>query len=321
MTADRVRYVERQPLGAADLTAEQEFRIGQRRRHEQAAHGTPAELTGASVDTPGRTARLGLGSDFVVSVGDAERIRVTPERAVLTGDTRVGGTLRIGKRLAFPDAAPVPAGPSPWRIYRTEGRLRLEINHPGTAGDPALHTFGAGGALTVGSDGTTRIRGNLTVEGGRVEGPVQPDISDPRLGAVLLQSWSIANSSAGRALDERYNNALSVSVGPDEIPPPTPGAALTVRVQNDGRDPLTDVIMAGEVRITNAANTVSTHAISGQFGALAKDQTKDTDRNIGLIPGAYTVTVTVLARATGPEQAVVNGFTTSTWQIVVGGIP
>lgn len=433
MNGERVHYRERQPLRAADLVAEQRFRLAQRHRHDHTRHrrgivsglalvagpaglviqpglaidgdgrglvvenacvigypelyraGNPVDvwllaedgrtmvgltpagnldqqrpevylgrvtragaghdvsaqhrryagLTGWAVVAPDRRTRMNLDAAyagdprrFVIATGPdgrTERIRIDRDgRAALTGNTVVRG-VRLephGGRpsgLGFPEPADPPEAAAPWRISRIAAAgadtLRVEIGHPGTGGDPALHTVAIGTRakplLTTSADGITTVHGHLSVGGGIVEGPVTPDISDPRLGALLLGAWSTANATAGLKLDERYRGALTVTARQQGQP-----NGYGVSAKNTGKVPLGPVVLAASA--ATAAGQSSYVVV--RAATLAVGATLSTSGAVTLPPvaGQHRVEVTAVAVGVGPADTRFHQSTSQEWTVVVG---
>jgi hypothetical protein len=207
-----------------------------------------AGLMGEAVTSPAGRARIQVGADragdrrrFVVALDDApgrfaDRISIDNDGAVrLSGDAAIEGPLTVATRAGracgtdFQPLAAVPKAAAPWRVYRAafeqdglaHDQMRFEIGHPGSKGDPSRYAFVIGAVdadgtfiphLTTTADGITTINGDLRVEGVVVDGPVQADITDPRLATALLTTWLAASATANASLDQRYSGALEVKI-------------------------------------------------------------------------------------------------------------
>jgi hypothetical protein len=165
------------------------------------------------------------GRIFAVTLANAagkliERVGIDREgNTFITGNTTVKKSLtdvnsnelhvRVGpaRLLNFRPLAATPAAAAPWQIYRTSVKenkrpiqqLRFEIAHPGDKAAPELSRLVIGkraagvfsACFTVSADCTLTIEGDVNVGGQLVEGPVQPDATDPRFAGLLAQNWLV----------------------------------------------------------------------------------------------------------------------------------
>ena len=121
-----------------------------------------------------------------------------------------------------------------WQLYRTAlpsapperpfavDELRIETFHPGEQGDPTRSAWVLGLAaaersviaelLTVRSDGTVIVTGDLHVEGHLIEGAIPADLEDERFRDELLGRWTKGITLAGTEVDAYYELPLDVSV-------------------------------------------------------------------------------------------------------------
>ncbi|MCG8353893.1 MAG: hypothetical protein MI924_39515 [Chloroflexales bacterium] len=153
-------------------------------------------------------------------------------------------SVRFDPPLALPDAA------RPRQIYRTDvpgdqektRQLRIEIQNPGQAGDPARQQFVIGAwseeqlqfqpCLTVSADCTVTVHGDLNIEGQVVESPIDANLEDPRF---------VANQTAQELLTEMGATGLAVTLdAPVSI---QPGATLsyTMTLTNSSGVRITDI--------------------------------------------------------------------------------
>jgi hypothetical protein len=120
-----------------------------------------------------------------------------------------------------------PEEAAPWQMYHTLvpqeeqptfDQLRIEIGHPADKGNPSLHRLVIGHVdvydqetftpcLTATADCNVFIHGNLGIEGPLVEGPIKPDLSDPRFGAAVLGSWLSGLTTGGAQVDAFYSGS------------------------------------------------------------------------------------------------------------------
>lgn len=133
--------------------------------------------------------------------------------------------------LGFDALKSAPEEAAPWQMYRAElkdenaqkQQLRFELFHPGGEGDPALSQWIIGGEtggiadsfgslLSVRADGTVVMRGDVTVQGHYIEGPVPLDFNDPRFRDELLTRWSKGLTTASQEVDAFYAVILDIDI-------------------------------------------------------------------------------------------------------------
>lgn len=203
---------------------------------------------------------------FAVSLANAagksiERVGIDRDgNTFITGNTTVKKSLtatnssdlhvRVGpaRMLRFRPLAATPAAAAPWKIYRTSVKenlpnqqqrtiqqLRFEIAHPGDKAAPELSWLAIGKrdaagvftpCFTVSADCTLTIEGDLRVDGQLVEGPVQPDATDPRFAGLIAQEWLV-----GTAIGETGATTGTIQIIATETNG-TPMPNLSVRIEN-----------------------------------------------------------------------------------------
>jgi hypothetical protein len=232
-----------------------------------------AGLVGESVRNPRGSEGLRIGGDaggVAVELRDAAGTLTEPLSVDAAGDTTVradtalSGELSIAGigadagGLSLTPLAATPEAPAPWRAYRTvvtEGQatldqLRLEVGHPGDKGDPLRYALGIGSAradgtferyLTLMSNCTVVVDGDVSVEGLVSYGPLAADPDNPRFRSAVLLRWMRGITQAGSSLDQGYAAELSVSelsLGADDV---TRQVTLDVTLTNTGPVPISSV--------------------------------------------------------------------------------
>ena len=196
----------------------------------------------------GNVDRLVLGRDGDLTLTGRSRLSAAVTSA-LEGD----GNLVLFGTAPDENAAgigldPLSATPEtalPWQCYRTAveltqgeqtikvNQLRFETFHPGEEGDPArarwavrqLDGTAFKSLLSVRSDGTVIVDGNLRVEGQLIEGAIPADVEDERFRDELLERWTKGLTLAGTEVDAYYELPLNV-----ELERSVSGSAVTYKV-------------------------------------------------------------------------------------------
>lgn len=237
-----------------------------------------AGAAGAAVSAPQGTSRLALGRDGTVAVTvagapSAPALVGNADTTTASGDANVRGALTVGPGAAGATTAarldlqsgPVPAGASPWSLYRTASggeELRLELPAPPAGPNPTQKAASVGATdgggfvrgVSVLTDGTVVINGNLQIDGRLATAPAPVDASDPRLAQALVQNFVRGAQAATETLEELYTgelalDELSVSRSGEEI-------ACSVTVRNTGAVALTAIsVTAGAWPVGSAAGT------------------------------------------------------------------
>ena len=167
------------------------------------------------------------------------------------------------------DALPeLPEAAAPWQIYHavvaeeeaengeTHDELRVELFHPGDAGEPANYQLVIGHrdgetfhpCLTVRADCTVVVNGRLRVEGQVAQGPIPLDPSDPRFNAAVLESWLSGTAAGSAALDCLYDPApLELTVAAASGIQLGESLAYSLTVRNASSCPLQPVQVVGNL--------------------------------------------------------------------------
>jgi hypothetical protein len=151
------------------------------------------------------------------------------------------------------------------------------------------------------------------VTGGIVENPVKPDIADPRLGALLLQTWALANAAASREVDDRYHNVLTVTARAITDAGADPGA-FGIFVRNTGSFPIHAMVVAASLVAAPGPGEASVLARSE---TLAPGDVLSTGGAITPPPGKHTVTAVVLVTGLGPDGSQIQNIDTHTFPIEI----
>ena len=213
----------------------------------------------------------------------------------------MGGAVRPAG--GAPDAA------APWRLYRTPAggeaagveQLRFEIGHPGDKGDPKRYRLVIGGVdregsfqpcLTVRSDCTVIVHGELVAEQLVIQGPAKADPSDPRLTTELTRQWLENLVATGVNLDAELKAKLEVTV---ELPATVQEGqtmTYTVTVGNAGPVELRGVTITEIVTIAGVAHSSQTKRHDQPLPPNGKLQTTS---DVLVPPGTATKTLEVVA--------------------------
>jgi hypothetical protein len=208
-----------------------------------------AGLVGESVRHPRRGEALRVGGDeggVAVRLREADGAWREPLAVDAAGDTTVRGDTKLDGELAvsgtgnragglsFSGVAAIPEEAAPWSVYRvvaeeggrTLSQLRIEVGHPGDKGDPFRYGLGVGSvndqgdferALTLMSNCTVVVGGDMEVEGLVSYGPLAADPDDPRFSAAVLLRYIRGITQGAASLDQTYGAEMSLT-----------GLALTV---------------------------------------------------------------------------------------------
>jgi hypothetical protein len=242
-----------------------------------------AGAIGSAVSTPAGTSRITFGQtgsvSFTVAGGTAPAVGVDARGTTVTGDAVLDGALTLGavdsaapagpRRLVL-RSKPFSPGPSPWSLYRTSvpatkptattpgtpafEDLRIELPAPPAGPDPTQRavSVGVGGTgnsfartLSVLTDGTVLINGDLHVRGRLATAPAQLDPSDPRVRQALLANFIGGVQAGTGALEEQYTGRLGLSklqldLADGEI-------ACTVSLDNIGAVVVENITVTGAV--------------------------------------------------------------------------
>ena len=202
-----------------------------------------AGLVGESLRNPRGGEGLRVGGDeggFAMQLRDATGALTEPLSVDATGDTTIRadtgltgeltitGPVDAAGGLSFTPLAAPPDAAAPWRAYRavvTDGgrtlnQLRLEVGHPGDKGDPLRYALGIGSVdangdfdryLTLMSNCTVVVSGDVKVEGLVSYGPLAADPDDPRFRSAVLLRWMRGITQASSSLDQGYAAELELS--------------------------------------------------------------------------------------------------------------
>jgi hypothetical protein len=210
---------------------------------------TYAGAIGSAVSAPQGGSRIAFGRTGSVSVsvaGETEpAISVDAGGTTAAGDARVAGSLTVGVpggpgspgsfALAL-RSQPASAGASPWALRRasvpaiaptatTPGtpafeELRIALPAPPTGPDPTQQAVSVGAqdsgdgfarTLSVLTDGTVLINGDLHITGRLATAPASVDASDPRMRQALLANFVRGVQAGTGALEEQYTGRLALT--------------------------------------------------------------------------------------------------------------
>jgi archaellum component FlaF (FlaF/FlaG flagellin family) len=196
--------------------------------------------------------------------------------------------------LGFEVMKPPPVDAAPWQFYYTVApveppaaapaqpppavhQLRFEILDPDEQGEPTRHQFAIGAGdphfapfLTVRADGTVVMVGDVEVTGQVVEGPIQPDLTDPRFGSLLAESW-VQGQGAGVSLSDVFNaTQLTVQIDLDKTFSST--SIYQIRLTNSGSFDITN-LKVYEVLTTNGQAYPVQEMSNEKLKALAPNTT------------------------------------------------
>lgn len=277
-----------------------------------------AGLVGESVHHPRDREAVRVGGDeggIAVRLRDADGAWREPLAVDASGDTTiradttldgelmVEGTNARSGGLSFTPLAAVPEEASPWRVYRavvpdgqrTLNQLRIEVGHPGEKGDPLRFGLSVGSvtdegdferALTVMSNCTVVVPGDVVVEGLVAHGPLPADPDDPRFRAAVLLRYIHGITQGGNSLDQTYGAEMSLTgltllvtdFAAREVavaatltnsgPVPLTGVRAAVTFEGDANDPLVKGLLLDPAVVLEAGASV---ALSDTFDLSSTD--------------------------------------------------
>jgi hypothetical protein len=202
-----------------------------------------AGLVGESVLHPRRREALWVGGDeggVAVRLREADGAWREPLAVDAAGDTTIRGDTKLDGELAvsgtgnpagglsFSPLSAIPEEAAPWSVYRvvaeeggrTLNQLRIEVGHPADKGDPLRYALGVGNvndqgdferALTLMSNCTVVVGGDMDVEGLVSYGPLAADPDDPRFRAAVLLRYMRGITQGGASLDQTYGAEMSLT--------------------------------------------------------------------------------------------------------------
>jgi hypothetical protein len=210
------------------------------------AGGAGVELTGrmyagaigSAASAPQGTSRIAFGRTGSLSVSVAGE--TDPALRVDAGGTSVAGHAVVDGSLTTAVAAlqsqPTSAGASPWALCRTSipataptattpstsalEELRIALPAPPAGPDPTQQALSVGAqdggagfvrTLSVLTDGTVLIDGDLHITGRLATAPTSVDASDPRLRQALLANFVGGVQAGTEALEEQYTGRLALT--------------------------------------------------------------------------------------------------------------
>jgi hypothetical protein len=222
----------------------------------------PDESDGCSdawtIDREGKTFIKGpveLNGDLLIASSQPQPKSKNRSQEVdkTTGKTEVTPAIKFEELDApFTEAAP-------WQIYRVTEienkdtpnqaiyhQLRAEIENPGKKGAPQRFQFVIGvdsqetgelqfaPCLTVRSDGTVVMHGNVEIEDGHVvESPIDADPQDIRFNSLVIDSFTQSQSAAASQANATYAAAMNIQFAKNPLPAETiEELEYTVSIQN-----------------------------------------------------------------------------------------
>lgn len=288
---------------------------------------------GSAVSAPEGTSRIAFDPTGSVSVtvgnGPAPALTVDGGGTTVAGDAVVDGSVTVGASGASSqpvpytlalDSQPAPPGPSPWTLYRTTTaattatatspgtpgfeELRIGLPAPPAGPDPTQQamSFGArdGGGdyvrtLSVLTDGTVLINGDLHVSGRLATAPAQVDVSDPRLRQALLANFVGGVQAGTQALEEQYTGRLALTNL--QLTATDGEIACTVSLDNVGAVAVKNINVTVAVWLGEAAAPAPDQTMAK--GIQVEAQASFTLRSNLKAPGAGTMNVLVHAVGSG----------------------
>lgn len=197
-----------------------------------------AGAVGSAVTAPQGTSRIAFGRTGSLALSVAEQIepsvRVDAGGASVAGGALVDGSLTAA--VAALQSQPASAGTSPWALSRTSvpstpptpttpgtpafEELRIALPAPAAGPDPTQQAVSVGAqdstqsfvrTLSVLTDGTVLIDGDLHITGRLATAPAPVDASDPRLRQALLANFVNGVQAGVGALEEHYTGRLALT--------------------------------------------------------------------------------------------------------------
>ena len=305
---------------------------GPRAYHVDLSRRPYAGLVGESVRNPRGSEGLRLGGDeggVAMQLRDAAGTLTEPLSVDASGDTTVrddtglSGELTItgpvaeAGGLSFSPLAAPPEAASPWRAYRavvtedgrTLNQLRIEVGHPGDKGDPLRYALGigsvdAGGAfdryLTLMSNCTVVVSGDVAVEGLVSYGPLAADPDDPRFRSAVLLRWARGITQASASLDQAYAAELALSGLSLTADSATRNVTVAATLTNPGAVTVSTVTVAVVCVGDSNDPVVRGWLLTPPTDLEAGDSVEMSDSFDLSTTNATTVTVTVAATGLGP---------------------
>ncbi len=193
---------------------------------------------GSAVSTPEGGSRIAFGPTGSASVtvegATAPALNVDAGGTTVAGDVAIDGSLTSG--VSALQSQPAPKGASPWTVYRVSvpataptatapgtpasEELRIELPAPPSGPDPtqqavSVGTGDGGGSfartMSILTDGTVLIDGDLHVTGRLATAPAALDASDPRVRQALLANFVSGVQAGTEALEEQYTGRLALT--------------------------------------------------------------------------------------------------------------
>jgi hypothetical protein len=283
---------------------------------------TYAGAIGSAVSAPQGTSRLAFGRTGSLSVSVAEQtepaLRVDAAGTSIAGDAAVDGSLAAA--VAALQSQPASAGTSPWALCRTSvpatpptattpgtpafEELRIGLPAPAAGPDPTQQAVSVGAQDSAGSfvrtmsvltDGTVLIDGDLHITGRLATAPAPVDASDPRLRQALLANFVNGVQAGVEALEDHYTGRLALTKM--QLQAAAGGVACTLSVDNVSAVEVDNITVTAAVWLagTPAPTPDQTLATSVQLPAGASLAVHGTLT----APGSGAMNVLVRASGTG----------------------
>lgn len=225
--------------------------------------------------------------------------------------------------IAFEALDAPPEEAAPWQIYRTTkasddgpiNQLLFEVGHPGDESDPTRYGLSVGYAdvegafipcLTVRADCTVVVHGDLAAKAQVLQGPIEPDPSDPRFAAAVLDAWGRGVSGSAATVDGIYAGDLSIRFEGFGEGGVFAGNTLsyTVVIRNTGRGSITTMEAHESVAIND---TVARQVAIASGVTVASGMAEEVDRTFEVPSSASgEVRVGVMALGLGPAGTPVS---------------
>jgi hypothetical protein len=212
-----------------------------RREYAGAVGAAVAALEDASRIDFGGTGSVSvtLGSETALALSVNAAGTAVPGDAVVDGSLTLGvsgGATSAGPHALALQSQPATAGASPWAVYRASvpaaaatattpatpasQELRVALPAPPAGPDPTQQAVSVGAedsgnsfarTLSVLTDGTVLIDGDLHVTGRLATAPAPLDASDPRVRRALLANFVGGVQAGTEALEEQYTGRLALT--------------------------------------------------------------------------------------------------------------
>jgi hypothetical protein len=266
-----------------------------------------AGAIGSAASAPQGTSRIAFGRAGSLSVlvaGQTESaVRVDADGTTVAGDAVVDGSLTLGtpggpaSSGSCPltlQSQPASAGASPWALCRTSvpataptattpgtpacEELRIVLPAPPAGPGPTQQAVSVGGqdsgesfarTLSVLTDGTVVINGDLHITGRLATAPAPVDASDPRLRQALLANFVSGVQAGIGVLEEQYTGRLALTKL--QLQASGGGVACTLSLDNVGAVEVDNIAVTAAVWLegTPATTPDQTLATSVQLKAGA----------------------------------------------------